>query len=352
MAVERSSPGAPDGRRLARRRTALLGEAARVAEYLDALLKRAEYALPPLDEVLRSITDREQRELLRAHGRVESRKRFKGGSSTPLHDGRMVNLLFVDESGQANRGEQPLFALGAVAMMEEATVRYVAEADRIKQEFLSTTAVTFHEPHMRRHETTFRFEGDVGKQRDFCSAVDSLVANADFVAFGVAVRKSEFRALLTSTGDPYLPWDVYVAAIHLLLERYVDYLAKGVETALGRVTFESQGPLEDALHQQAYSELLIAGTQWVPDSVFRNCLETGARFVPKSGSHGTELADMFSRDLFEWVRGGCAAATGGSRWETFSGKIYRRDDMAMGKFGVKVFPDSDIRERIEAHRTA
>ena len=31
-------------------------------------------------------------------------------------------------------------------------------------------------------------------------------------------------------------------------------------------------------------------------------------------------------------------------------KIYRRGDGRMGKFGAKVFPDSDIRDRVEAHR--
>ena len=62
-----------------------------------------------------------------------------------------------------------------------------------------------------------------------------------------------------------------------------------------------------------------------------------------------ELADMFSRDLFEWVRGGCGAFTP-RRWDIWQTKIYARDDGMMGKFGVKVFPDSDIRDQIENHR--
>lgn len=57
---------------------------------------------------------------------------------------------------------------------------------------------------------------------------------------------------------------------------------------------------------------------------------------------------MLSRDLFEWIRGGCAVAP--KRWDLFSDKIYCRGDGSRGKFGVKIFPDSDVRELIEAHR--
>ena len=57
---------------------------------------------------------------------------------------------------------------------------------------------------------------------------------------------------------------------------------------------------------------------------------------------------MVARDCFEWIRADCLGWPG--RWRKFSERIYCRDDRRMGLFGVKVFPDSDIRERIEAHR--
>ncbi len=111
---------------------------------------------------------------------------------------------------------------------------------------------------------------------------------------------------------------------------------------------ESIGSREDAEHQLEYARLLLEGSQWIPDSVFRNDLETGLRFVPKQGSHPCELADMFARELYEWIRGDCDVTP--MRWDLFSKKMYCRGDGQMGKFGVKVFPDSDIRDRIEAHR--
>lgn len=235
-------------------------------------------------------------------------------------------------------------------MTPEAAAAYVAAANELKRHFFDTPEVTFHEPQMQRHETVFRFGGDAAKQRAFCEALNDVIRRAEFVAFGVAIRKAEFRAFMSGAGDSYLPWDVYSVAIHLLLERYVDHLAATAGRHMGRVTFESQGPLEDAQHQMAYTDLLVTGTQWVPDSGFRNWLETGARFVPKAGSHGTELADMLSRAIYEWARDGCMPTDDNPRWAILSEKIYRRGDMRMGKFGIKVFPDSDIRDRIEAQR--
>jgi hypothetical protein len=61
-----------------------------------------------------------------------------------------------------------------------------------------------------------------------------------------------------------------------------------------------------------------------------------------------ELADMVSRDIYEWVEAGCEASVG--RWPVVNERIYCRDDRMHGKFGIKVFPDHDIRDTIEAHR--
>lgn len=131
---------------------------------------------------------------------------------------------------------------------------------------------------------------------------------------------------------------------------YCDMLSSAPSRQFGRVTFESQGPKEDAYHQLEYARVLLDGSQWVPDAAFRNWLETGLRFDPKKGSHPLELADFLSRDLFEWIKADC---TGQPKWwGAYSGKVYARGDMMMGKFGIKVFPDSapDIRERVLAHR--
>lgn len=73
-------------------------------------------------------------------------------------------------------------------------------------------------------------------------------------------------------------------------------------------------------------------------------------FRPKQGSDPIELADMLSRDLYEWLESGCTGDPG--RWDVFTEKTYCRDDGRRGKFGIKVFPAEDIEEAVMAHRRA
>lgn len=234
-------------------------------------------------------------------------------------------------------------------MSEKEVESYVERSDKLKDEFFGRTDLTLHEPQIRNHEDWFWFGGDVGRQQDFCEALDELVARTDLSVFGAAIRKEVYAEFIDRGEDPYLPADPYSVAIHMLLERYVDYLAARGDNAKGQVTFESVGPLEDAVHHREYIELLLFGTQWVPDGDFRRWLATGCRFTRKQGSDPMELADMFSRDLFEWVRGGCGEFVP-RRWEVWESKLHAHDDAQRGKFGIKVFPDSDIRDRIETYR--
>jgi len=345
-----SPAGDPEGRRLARERAVRLAEAGRVANVLEVLARRANLNADVISEFSREITREEQTALLKANGRIESRKRFKITSPPPPHDNRRVDFLFLDESGKPSFATpDPVFALAGISMTETEVRAYKRRVDEIKQEFFGHTGFTLHEPNIRRHEENYSFGGDPTRRLEFCEALDAAVRGLSFRAFGVAIRKAEFAKFMDDPGDPYLPLDLYSVAIHLVFERYVDYLAtRRPKRAIGRVTFESQGTRENAEHQRDYVELLLSGTQWVPDAAFRHWLETGVRFTRKQGTEPMELADMLSRDIYEWARGDCVFEP--RRWACFDSKVYRRDDMAMGKFGIKVFPDSDIRDAIENHR--
>lgn len=348
------SDGDPEARRLARRSALLLSEAGSVARALEVLLKRADFDLAGCTDLIKALARQEQIALLQSHGRIEPRSRFKKHSSHALRDNRPTSMLYIDEGGKSNpeRLNPPrptFFSLTAIALPEEKTEQYRQAADAIKTEFFQTKDITFHEPNMRSRDGLYRFDGDVGKQQQFDNAIDRLVVETEFVAFGVGIRKEAFARDFVESGiDPYLPTDVYAVAILMLLERYVDWLAAQTIPRLGRVTFESQGSREDAQHQLEYARVLLDGSRWVPDSAFRNWLEPGLRFTPKQGSDPMELADMFARELFEWIRDDCTTTP--KRWGMFSEKVYRRGDGMMGKFGVKVFPDSDIRGRVEDHR--
>ena len=328
-----------------------LAEAGKVARLLEILLRRADYNVDDYKKLVKDLAGYENSQLVKGYGSLSPRKRYKGQSSQPLLDERKINALYVDENGKSN--PEPLdgptfFTLGAISMEPDDADSYQEAADQLKTEFFGRTDITFHEPSMRHHDGLYHFNGDKGKQNAFDKAMNNLILSTSFVAFGVGVRKHAYAEFLANESDPYLPADVYSLAIDLLMERYVDYLATRQRKTMGRVTFESQGPKEDAEHQLEYARLLLDGTQWIRASEFRNWLETGMRFTPKSNSDPMELADMFSRDLYEWVRADCDVEP--FRWDTFERKIYCREDGLRGKFGVKIFPDADIRARIEEHR--
>ena len=322
-----------------------------MAKAVEVLLKRAGVDPGGCTALIEDLTRQEQLELQRALGRIESRQRFKKHASHPLLEKRARNILYVDESGKSHAGGQGpnFFALGAVAIPAEEVDNYCVAANDIKLEFFGRRDVTFHEPDMRQHRSLYHFKGDKQRQEEFDEAIGRLLSETEFTVFGVGIRKGAFQEEFITTGiDPYLPTDVYTVAIIMLLERYVDFLAFSPSKRLGQVSFESQGAKEDAYHQLEYARTILDGTQWVPDSAFRNWLEPGLRFTVKEGSSPSELADICARTLFEWLGGTCQ--TNPVRWASLSSRIYCRDDGMSGKFGVKIFPDSDIRDRIEDHR--
>ena len=348
--------GDPESRRVFRRRAGFLAEAGRVATALSRALDRA---ASPLAANARDLADRIVREERaaqhRAAGRVEGRRRYKrsSGSGNPVRDDRPINILCVDESGvsylQHVPGGGDWFALGGVAMTQEDAAQYRDAADRLKLEFFGRIDVTFHEPLMRRHRQDFSFDGDERRRRAFDAAVRELVAESRFTAFAVGIRKRTLRDELGgSASDPYLPPGIYAIAIHLLLELYVDFLASEPLEPVGRVVWEAQGPREDAEHQRDFVDTLLGGTRRTSESAFRRFLEPGVSFMPKGGSHPLELSDMLARDMFEWIRSDCLAEP--PRWSIFGDKLYRRDRAASGEFGLTVFPDLGVRDRVGAWR--
>jgi hypothetical protein len=342
------SAGDPEGRRVARRRSHLLAEAGRVSRTLELLLERAGHPAGTARSLTGELREAEQIQVLKAEGHVESRRRFKGGPARPVAAPDRW-LLYVDESGKAFPSATDFFALGAVAMTGAEADRYRTRADELKDRYWGHHGLTFHEPFMRHHDGDYYFEGDAAHQAEFDADVDQLVRDTQFTVFGVGIRKRAFSEFVLAGSDPYLPFDVYAVAIQMLLERFVDFRAmNGGERTRTKVLLEAQGPREDAEHQSVYADVLLHGTQWVPEAAFQQWLETGVLFPTKHGSDPMELADMVSRDIYEWVESGCLSSPG--RWGLLTDRTYSRGDRMQGKFGVKVFPDSDIREAIEAHR--
>jgi hypothetical protein len=217
------------------------------------LLQRAGFPTDACLDLCKQIAEQEQSELLRSFGRIEPRNRFPNLGSHPLLVNAAVNVLSLDECGQSHArltSGQTVFSLGGVALDEEQIGLYKREADAVKRAFFGTVDITFHEPEIRRREGLYYFRGDQHTQREFDSALGSLIGQTQFVAFGAVIRKDAFHNEFGGAGiDPCLPTDVYTLAIMLLMERYIDFLAMSGQRRRGRVVFESQGAREDALHQ-------------------------------------------------------------------------------------------------------
>ncbi len=354
MSSDSLESGDPDGRLIAARQAETLAEAGRVAEVLQVLLRRAGVAdSVRLNEILTAIKRMEAANLRRAHGAIGGRRRLKrrGGSGNPLRDGLSRNYLHLDESGLSGRSRsaQDTFILAGVAMGEAQRAAYIRAATDLKRRFLNDESVTFHARDLWRGTGRFGFGGDAGVLSRFRDEVAGLIYDADFTAFGVGVRKRAYEHEFLEAGiDPYLPVDAYPLAIHLLLERYVDFLWASRQQPLGELILEAQGPREDVERQLAIADTILHGTQWVAGVAFQSHLLPGASFLPKAGSHPLELSDLLAYDLHQWARSGCVGEPG--YWRIWSPKFYRREDLRMGKFGLKIFPDSDIRPMIEAHR--
>ncbi len=346
--------GDPDGRLLAARQAQNLAEAGRIAEVLHLLLRRADVSEElPMGDVLAGIKRLEAASLRRAHGQIGGRRRLKrrGGSGNPLRDNLPRNHLFIDESGLPDGAatNQDVFALGAISMSPEQMANYISAADQLKRKFFGDISATFHARDLSRGTGRFGFERDGMKRERFQVAVGELIQDSAFTAFGIGIRKRAYAREFKDAGiDPYLPTNVYSLAIMLLLERYVDYLWAEENQPLGELTFEAQGPREDVQHQAFIADTILNGTQWVSGAAFQSHLLPGASFLPKSGSHPLELSDLLAYDLHQWIRSGCAGAPG--YWRIWTEKFYAREDLRMGRFGLKIFPDSDIRDRIEEHR--
>lgn len=158
------------------------------------------------------------------------------------------------------------------------------------------------------------------------------------------------HAILEGHEFPNLPPGLYEMALTFLTERFVDILHADQELKpCGRLVFESIGNLEDARHQRAFADLLIHGSEFVSDGCFRGWLRPGCEFRTKRGSHPLELSDLAARAMLNWTRAGFA--NDHAFLKTWADKISTRQEVEQGKFGVKVFPDADIRDKILGVRT-
>lgn len=283
---------------------------------------------------------------------------------------RPIIRLLVDESGVAydirDDPQSDWFVLGAVAMTDAACDEYRANADQIKMEFFREGAsVVFHASEMREamrggSGARSKYALRPGKSwREVMQALDLLIERTEFTAFGVVIRKWVFHQEFTETGkDPFLPRETYGLALHLLLERFLVFLASAVGSPIGSITLESQNPEMDARHQVSIAETIAYGTRWVSPQPLQLDIRPGVTFMGKQASHPLELSDILANLLYQWVRSGCyddqrprLGKHGTPQlWESFCSRFHQEGDLRRGRFGLKVFPDSGLEGLLDQHR--
>ena len=278
----------------------------------------------------------------------------------PDPDDRPSIHLFVDESGQAGDvwkpdKSDPFFTLGAIAISAAAHKEYQIRAEQLKQKFFKRgNNVILHASELREamkghREGKGEFALNPGKTwRALERALERLVEETKFTAFGVIIQKEVFDREFTKTGnDPFLPHETYDLALHLLLERFTSFLASPIvrpDAPIGSITLESQGWEQDARHQLSIAETIAYGTRWVSPLPLQRDIRPGVEFLSKQPSHPLELSDMLANFLYRLARDGFDRSPrlqwdGSTKlWETFCRKFYQEGDLRHGKFGLKVFP--------------
>ncbi len=271
--------------------------------------------------------------------------------------------LFVDESGQADDvrefdTDNDFFALGAIAISNDAHQHYRTRADQLKREFFKGgPAVILHASELRQAmkspaDRGGKFALKAGKSwSDLVQALEELVEQTEFTAFGIIIQKWRFYQEFTEPGeDPFLPRETYDLALHLLLERFTSFLASAADAPIGSIALEAQNPERDARHQLSIAETIVYGTRWVAPEPLQLDIRPGVEFLKKQPSHPLELSDMLANFLYQLTRDGFS----GDRpprlqqddstklWRAFCSKFYGEGDLRQGQFGLKVFPAGNL----------
>lgn len=340
----------PEGKRIARKNAAASGAALELLSTAHRWLT----ALPNLgfaeqaDGLRKDLRRFHDAEAGRSGGHLEPRRKYKGRSQhLAIEKGRGLITIYLDESGQAQMSpDQPVFVLAGVALDDEEAKTYHDLANQLKHDFGLGSECTLHGPQIEKGVDDFAFGEDEIRQEEFRECVLRLVQDTPFRLFGAIIRKDVLVTDIES-GETFgnLPPGLYEMALTFVAERFVDALHADSELKpCGKLVFESIGNLEDALHQRAFADLLIHGSEFVSGGCFRGWLRPGCEFKSKSGTHPLELADLAARSMLTWMRDGRPVEHEFRR--IWAPKIATREEVERGRFGVKIFPDHDIRDEI------
>ncbi len=276
--IEAMASQDPQGKRMARARAARAEEALQLLTLAQSRVEFLEHdqLRTALDNLRRDLRRCFEADESRGGGHLDPRRKYKGRSQhLALEHRRGVITLHLDESGKPERDlEQPHFVLAGVAMDNETADGYIEAANALKQKYGLAPSLCLHAPQIEKGVDDFAFGDNLVTQSEFRRELDCIVESTDFRLLGTVIRKDKLaELLLEGTEYPNLPAGLYEIALTFVAERFVDMLhADQTLKPCGRLVFESIGNLEDALHQRAFADLLIHGSEFVSDGCFRGWL--------------------------------------------------------------------------------
>lgn len=209
-------------------------------------------------------------------------------------------IVFADESGSpvisADRADFPVFVLVFVVIEKATYASSVLQAvTELKFRHFGHDQVIFHERDIRRQSGAFaKFQASAPLRERFIEEINELVRSLDATVISAVVHKDRLEQRYSQ------PFDPYVIALTLCMERLVGVLAKRDQTGRSvNVVFEGRGPKEDQVLELSFRRLADGDVPFGRGSGEKFQKFTwNAHFVDKrSNCAGLQLADLFARPI-------------------------------------------------------
>lgn len=334
-------------RRLARMRLEGLGDYELAVRHAESLRLANAPDLASLSGILDEISRRRTALKALAGGRLQPRWRPKQTFGR-WAEHRPVAHVFIDETG-LTKGTDPHFPFFATAAVIVADRDMTAVGDAIhswQQRWWGTPRYV-HELDVRKGTGSFHFSGDEAQRKRALTEYFHLLSHLPYAVVAVVIDKLALAELHPDgVIDGYLPAQSYPLAVQMLFER-VAHCLYSMDDSIGLVEAEGIGEKEDALLQQAYSDLRLRGTRYLSERWFRYQLREYIAFYGKVHNRpGLQLAD--------WIVKPCADAVAFSNkrtsqhhagWEHVFAHLYGGGQDRPDKFGLKVYPSQQLVNR-------
>lgn len=206
--------------------------------------------------------------------------------------------LYVDESG--DHGYGPMVDIGTrylclVGLMIESSsyrTQFSPQLEKLKQKFFPHDPdypAILHRKELIDRSGPFKGLQDSSYREEFNAALIDFIEHQTYTIIAVVIDKKGHKDRYG--GAAFHPYHYCLTA---LMERYCGFLNRFGHT--GDVMAESRGGAEDRELKKAYSNLLVTGTYYHPQSFFlRSLTSKEIKLKPKTANiAGLQVADLLA----------------------------------------------------------